>query len=101
MSRLRKENQKLLIENKETKATLHSNIADLQKQMTEALTITLNKKITLETKLEEAEKYILRLESERRNVIDGRASLGQGLPDEAISNSRLRGGEPTASTTLE
>jgi predicted HAD superfamily hydrolase len=67
MSKLRKENQKLLIENKETKATVHSNIAHLQKQMTEALTIALSKKTTLEAKLKEAENYILELESSREN----------------------------------
>jgi hypothetical protein len=74
---------------------VHSNIADLQRQMTEALTIALNKKITLEAKLQEAESYILELESR------GDGSLSNGVPDEARRNSPLCRGERNAFTISE
>jgi len=68
MAKLRKENQKLLIENKQTKATLQCSIGELQRQMTEALTVALNKKVSLEAKLQEAESYILELESAQGEI---------------------------------
>ena len=98
MTKLRRENQKLLTENKETRATLHSNIADLQKQMTETLTIALHKKVTLEAKLQEAERYILELESEREDAAakERQFSVGTGLLDPPC-----KGEQTNSSTTSE
>lgn len=64
MASLRKENEKLSKENKQTTATLHSSVADLQRQMTEALNIALRQKATLEAKLQDAEATIADLEAE-------------------------------------
>lgn len=45
-------------------ATLQSTIGGLQKQMTEALTTALQKKLELENKLSEAEATIIDLKNE-------------------------------------
>jgi len=64
VSALEKQNEKLSIENKKIKGTLHSSVAELQRQMTEALTVALGQKATLETKLKDAEDTIADLQSE-------------------------------------
>ena len=58
MSKLKQLNQRLLKENQETKATLECNVADLQKQMTEALTTVLEKNSSLKAQLQDAERQI-------------------------------------------
>jgi hypothetical protein len=58
MSKLKQLNQRLLKENQETKATLEGSVADLQNQMTEALTTVLQKNATLKSQLEDAERQI-------------------------------------------
>ena len=53
--------------------TLQTTVAALQKQMTEALAIALNKKIEVEEKLSEAEATILDL----RNQLAGDQIIGE------------------------
>lgn len=62
MSDLREQNKALTKENASTSATLHSHVADLQRQMTEALSIALQKNASLSAKLEEAENTIAELQ---------------------------------------
>ena len=70
---LRAKNLKLERENHQMNVTLQTTVAALQKQMTEALAIALNKKIEVEEKLSEAEATIVDL----RNQLAGDQIIGE------------------------
>lgn len=61
---LRKQNVKLQNESDQTKATLQSSVAQLQRQMTEALNMALSRKNQLEARLQEAESTVAELQCE-------------------------------------
>jgi CII-binding regulator of phage lambda lysogenization HflD len=64
MTNLRVQNEKLAKENRQVNVTLQSTVAGLQRQMTEALTKALDKKMELENKLDEASDTITSLKNE-------------------------------------
>lgn len=75
MSKLKKMNQILSKENQETKATLQFQVANLQKQMTEALTTVMHKNATLQAQLEEAECQIEEFRLEITPSLTGEQSV--------------------------
>ena len=68
MSKLRKENRELKIENEKTSTALQSTVVDLQRQMSEAIGIALQKNAALTQQLAEAQERILQLEGNEQGI---------------------------------
>lgn len=73
MAKLRRQNQSLLKDNRESKAALECSVAALQKQMAEALTTAMTQNAQLKDKLKEAESQLQMLGSS-----NGEQSSGGG-----------------------